>query len=80
MTYEAALRLWAARRYDIAHSTIRKVTLDTYDRGPGCDTCGYGGGVKLEVDIELIDGTLIAKEQESYDFPAILQEIVETAS
>lgn len=70
---QAMINAWGWGRWpETAGKTIR---IETRDLGPGCDTCGYGGGVEVEVtaDYKYV-GSLDA------DFSALLNEILDSAS
>ena len=48
--YDRAAATWIERRFGYAEGSVSNVTFENF--GPGCDTCGYGGGYGFEFQHE----------------------------
>lgn len=66
---QAIINAWGWKRWpEHAGKTIR---IETRDLGPGCDTCGYGGGVEVEITADYQH-----VESMEADFSSLLNEIL----
>lgn len=55
---DEAIRIWAERRIRQANPNIGEFEfreIEIEDGGPGCDTCGWGGGSVIEI-LYRVDG------------------------
>lgn len=69
---QAMINAWGWAKWpETAGKTIR---LETRDLGPGCETCGYGGGVEVVVTA---DYKHVASLED--DFSSLLNQILEAA-
>lgn len=67
------LNAWGRKRWPEYPRAVFRV--EVVDLGPGCDTCGYGGGVELHVTA---DHRKIAEL--CADFSALLNEMLEASA
>ena len=49
--YTDSLHRWAAKKIGTMPEIIHQVDIDSYNKGPGCHTCGHGGGWAIEVTV-----------------------------
>lgn len=73
MSAQDLINAWGRKKWpEHAEAVFR---IETVNLGPGCDTCGYGGGITLEVTAN----HKTVAEMEA-DFATVLNEIIGAAA
>jgi hypothetical protein len=70
-----AQKRWAAGRLGIKASQIRDVSWEIDDLGPGCETCGDGGGIDSYARISLVKGDEKIINFSRYEMGSIIGEV-----